>query len=51
MLIIHGGFSYPTRLAYSYVPDPLFRVYVGSIHKAKVRKVPTTQIRLTWYDG
>jgi len=36
MLIIHGGFSYPTRLAYSWIPDPLFRVYVGSVHKAKV---------------
>ncbi|KAG8162152.1 hypothetical protein KVR01_007917 [Diaporthe batatas] len=35
MFIIHTGFSYPTRLAYSWVPDPLFRVYVGSIHKAK----------------
>ncbi|CAN8104562.1 unnamed protein product [Discula destructiva] len=35
MLIIHGGFSYPTRLAYSWIPDPLFRVYLGSIHKAK----------------
>lgn len=36
LLIIHSGFSYPTRLAYSWLPDPLFRVYVGSIHKAKV---------------
>ncbi|KKY32758.1 putative caleosin domain protein [Diaporthe ampelina] len=35
LLIIHSGFSYPTRLAYSWLPDPLFRVYVGSIHKAK----------------
>jgi hypothetical protein len=37
MVIINGNFSYPTRLAKSYIPDPLFRVYVGSIHKAKVR--------------
>ncbi|KAK4108277.1 Caleosin-domain-containing protein [Canariomyces notabilis] len=35
MVIINGNFSYPTRLAKSYIPDPLFRVYVGSIHKAK----------------
>lgn len=36
LFIIHSGFSYPTRLGYSWLPDPLFRVYVGSIHKAKV---------------
>lgn len=36
MVIIHTGFSYPTRLGRSYVPDPLFRVYLDSIHKAKV---------------
>jgi hypothetical protein len=36
MVIIHSGFSYPTRLGHSWLPDPLFRVYVGSIHKAKV---------------
>lgn len=36
LFIIHLGFSYPTRLGYSWLPDPLFRVYVGSIHKAKV---------------
>lgn len=36
LLIIHSGFSYPTRLGHSWFPDPLFRVYVGSIHKAKV---------------
>lgn len=35
MLIINLNFSYPTRLARSYWPDPLFRVYVGGIHKAK----------------
>lgn len=28
-------FSYPTRLAYSYIPDPRFRIYLNSIHKAK----------------
>ncbi|KAK3313977.1 Caleosin related protein-domain-containing protein [Apodospora peruviana] len=33
--IINVNFSYPTRLAYSYIPDPWFRVYVGGIHKAK----------------
>ncbi|KAL5341420.1 Caleosin related protein-domain-containing protein [Aspergillus crustosus] len=35
MLIINLNFSYPTRLAYSYLPDPRFRVYVGAIYKAK----------------
>ncbi|KAK4182344.1 putative peroxygenase 3 [Podospora australis] len=35
MVIINANFSYPTRLAYSYIPDPFFRVYVGGIHKAK----------------
>lgn len=37
VLIININFSYPTRLAHSYMPDPWFRVYVDSIHKAKVR--------------
>jgi len=35
LLVINLGFSYPTRLAHSYMPDPFFRVYVDSIHKAK----------------
>lgn len=35
MLIINVNFSYPTRLAYSYIPDVRFRLYVPSIHKAK----------------
>lgn len=39
MMIINVGFSYPTRLGYSLIPDPWFRVYVGSIHKAKVSMV------------
>ncbi|KAK4152186.1 Caleosin related protein-domain-containing protein [Chaetomidium leptoderma] len=34
-VVINGNFSYPTRLAVSWWPDPLFRVYVGGIHKAK----------------
>ena len=34
-LLINFFFSYPTRLAHSYFPDPLFRIYVDSIHKAK----------------
>lgn len=34
-LLINLFFSYPTRLAYSYLPDPLFRIYISSIHKAK----------------
>ena len=36
MFIINGAFSYPTRLAYSFVPDPFFRIYVHGIYKAKV---------------
>jgi peroxygenase len=40
VFIIHGSFSYPTRLAFSLWPDPLFRVFVGGIHKAKVRIDP-----------
>lgn len=36
VVIINVNFSYPTRLAVSWLPDPWFRVYVGSIHKAKV---------------
>ncbi|KAJ9323535.1 hypothetical protein DTO027B5_4476 [Paecilomyces variotii] len=35
VLVINLNFSYPTRLAYSWFPDPFFRVYVPSIHKAK----------------
>ncbi|KAL2002514.1 hypothetical protein VTN02DRAFT_6649 [Thermoascus thermophilus] len=35
VLVINLNFSYPTRLAYSWWPDPLFRVYVGGMHKAK----------------
>jgi peroxygenase len=34
-LLIPIFFSYPTRLGHSYLPDPLFRIYVDSIHKAK----------------
>lgn len=35
VIIINGGFSYPTRLAYSWFPDVWFRVWVRPIHKAK----------------
>lgn len=35
VLIINLNFSYPTRLAHSFIPDPRFRVYVDSIYKAK----------------
>ncbi|KAK0714184.1 Caleosin related protein-domain-containing protein [Lasiosphaeria miniovina] len=35
VFVVNAGLSYPTRLAHSYVPDPWFRVYVTSIHKAK----------------
>ncbi|KAK3290200.1 Caleosin related protein-domain-containing protein [Chaetomium fimeti] len=35
VVIINVNFSYPTRLAVSWWPDLWFRVYVGSIHKAK----------------
>lgn len=34
-LLIPFFFSYPTRLGHSFLPDPLFRIYVDSIHKAK----------------
>ncbi|KAL2256688.1 hypothetical protein VTK26DRAFT_1304 [Humicola hyalothermophila] len=35
VLVVNINFSYPTRLAVSYWPDPWFRVWVGGIHKAK----------------
>ncbi|CRG87595.1 putative peroxygenase 3 [Talaromyces islandicus] len=35
VLVININFSYPTRLAYSWFPDPWFRIYVHSVHKAK----------------
>lgn len=35
VVIIHSALSLPTRLAVSYFPDPFFRIYVNSIHKAK----------------
>lgn len=35
MLIINLNFSYPTRMAYSYIPDPFFRVYIHGMYKAK----------------
>ncbi|MCJ1254467.1 hypothetical protein MMC24_002282 [Lignoscripta atroalba] len=34
-LLINVFFSYPTRLGHSYLPDPYFRIYVDTIHKAK----------------
>ncbi|KIV87627.1 hypothetical protein, variant [Exophiala sideris] len=34
-LLIPIFFSYPTTLAYTWMPDPWLRIYVGSIHKAK----------------
>lgn len=34
-LLIPLFFSYPTRLSHSIIPDPLFRIYVDGIHKAK----------------
>jgi len=34
-LLIPVFFSYPTRLGHSFIPDPLFRIYVDSIQKAK----------------
>lgn len=53
IFIINLNLSYPTRLAHSYLPDPFFRVYVDSIHKAKVRQIlgpmPSTHITAdTW---
>jgi peroxygenase len=34
-VVINGAFSYPTRLGHSLIPDPWFRIFVPSIHKAK----------------
>lgn len=34
-LLIPFFFSYPTTLGHSWFPDPLFRIYTNSIHKAK----------------
>ncbi|KAH7116539.1 Caleosin [Dactylonectria estremocensis] len=34
-LLIPIFFSYPTRLGHSWLPDPLLRIYVKDIHKAK----------------
>ncbi|KAL8714468.1 MAG: hypothetical protein Q9220_001801 [cf. Caloplaca sp. 1 TL-2023] len=34
-LLIPLFFSYPTTLGHSWLPDPLFRIYTTSIHKAK----------------
>jgi len=39
VVVINLNFSLPTRLAHSWIPDPLFRVYVDSIHKSKVSVV------------
>jgi len=33
VFIIHSNFSYPT--VHGWLPDPLFRVYIDNIHKAK----------------
>lgn len=33
MLIIHSNFSYPT--VHGWIPDPLFRIYLDNINKAK----------------
>lgn len=35
IFIIHSGFSYPSVLKTSYIPDPLFRVYLDGIDKCK----------------
>ncbi|KZT03370.1 Caleosin-domain-containing protein [Laetiporus sulphureus 93-53] len=35
VFVINGTFSFPSRLAHSYLPDPFFRVYVSGIHKDK----------------
>lgn len=34
-LLINLFFSYPTTLGHTWLPDPLFRIYTSSIHKAK----------------
>jgi hypothetical protein len=35
-IIINLAFSFPTRIAHTWLPDPFFRIYVDSMYKAKV---------------
>lgn len=35
IFIIHSGFSYPSRLKTSWIPDPLFRVFLDGIDMCK----------------
>ena len=37
VFVINLTASYATRWSHSVLPDPFFRIYVDSIHKAKVR--------------
>ncbi|KAH7912917.1 Caleosin related protein-domain-containing protein [Hygrophoropsis aurantiaca] len=34
-IVVHLSLSLPTRIAYSYIPDPFFRIYVPTIRKDK----------------
>ncbi|KAB5577834.1 Caleosin related protein-domain-containing protein [Coniochaeta sp. 2T2.1] len=34
-IIINIAFSFPTRIAHTWVPDPFFRIYIDSIHRSK----------------
>lgn len=34
-IVIHSAFSYATRLGFTWLPDPFFRLWVRYIHKAK----------------
>lgn len=48
VLVVNLNFAYPTRLGHSFIPDPWFRVYVSSIHKAKVRP-QSVMIQDSWF--
>lgn len=34
-ILIHGAFSYVTRLGFTWIPDPFFRIWIRYIHKAE----------------
>eukprot|EP01117_Protostelium_nocturnum_P012379 TRINITY_DN4567_c0_g1_i1.p1 TRINITY_DN4567_c0_g1~~TRINITY_DN4567_c0_g1_i1.p1 ORF type:complete len:282 (+),score=73.68 TRINITY_DN4567_c0_g1_i1:95-940(+) len=35
VFIIHSAFSFPSRLSFTWIPDPFFRISVKGIHKCK----------------
>ena len=44
-LLIPIFFSYPTRLGHSWIPDPMFRIYVNDINKAKHGMTETSTMK------